>query len=127
MKTGKLKSAPVSQVDVLAWLHQNHPQLFARAVTDRDWVWVAADLSGNQNKPIRESIKNFGFKFAKRGHALSNGQQAFWGHACTRPIPFFRKKDAPAGSHGSRAQNSSHPDRLDDAIGAALSELGIQV
>ena len=81
----------ISQSEVLAWLKEKHPELHAKSGLDRNWVWVAYDLRGDQNKATRESIKEFGFRFAKKGHALENGKIAMWGHCCDRPMPFKRK------------------------------------
>jgi len=87
-----LKTA--SQTDVLAWLAEHHPALHSVAELDRSWVWLAVDLRGDHNKPVRESIKEAGFRFAKRGHALPSGKQGSWAHHCQKPIPFHRKRKA---------------------------------
>ena len=77
--------------DVLAWLHANHPELHAAAAIDRDWLWLCCDLRGDHNKAVRDSIGEYGFRFAKRGHTLPGGQVSFWSHSCTKPIPFKRR------------------------------------
>jgi len=72
---------------VLAWLQENHPDLWASAKTERSWVWLVAPLQ-QAPKEVRESIKQYGFKFCKRGHALPGGQISHWAHHCDRPMPF---------------------------------------
>lgn len=87
----------------MEWLAANHPNLAELAERDRDWVWLAINLSGDTNKPTREAIKAFGFRFAKRGHVLPSSRTAFWGNACQSPIPFRRKPK------GSSPTNSNQP------------------
>jgi hypothetical protein len=77
--------------EVLAWLQTNHPELHAAAEVERDWLWLCSDLRGDHNKPVRDSLCEFGFRFAKRGHELPSGQVSFWSHSCTKPIPFKRR------------------------------------
>jgi hypothetical protein len=76
--------------EVLAWLHANHPELHAAAAIDRDWLWLCYDLRGDHNKGVRDSLCEFGFRFAKRGHEIK-GRVSFWSHSCTKPIPFKRR------------------------------------
>lgn len=91
MSTGKT-SPKLSQVDVLEWLQKNHPSLHAEI--DRRWVWVSNNLSGANNKPVREDLKQIGFRFAKNGHTTPSGTVAHWGHHCDAPIPFKRRGDS---------------------------------
>lgn len=93
------KHAPMPQSEVLAWLHEHHPQLHADAELERDWCWLSTDLRGDHNKATREAIKQFGFRFAKRGHPLPSGKEGRWGHSCTKPIPFHRKSGASNTHH----------------------------
>ena len=94
----KRKRVPVPQTDVLAWLAENHPALHAVAELERSRCWLPVDLRGDHNKPARESIKNYGFIYSRKGgHALPSGKLGTWGHACTAPLPFYRKgKGKPA-------------------------------
>ena len=86
--------------DVLTWLQANHPSLHTAAEFDRSWLWLAGvDLRGDHNKATREAIKQFGFRFAKRGHPLPSGKEGRWGHSCTKPIPFHRKSGASTTHH----------------------------
>lgn len=85
----------IPQIEVLQWLHVNHPDLHARAVVERAWVWLPVDLRGDHNKPVRESIKAFGFRFCKRGHPLPDGQTGTWAHSGVHPMPFKRKRATP--------------------------------
>jgi hypothetical protein len=83
-----MPNVKLSQVDVLAWLQQNHPGLHAEP--DRRWIWISDNLSGGNNKPVREDLKKIGFRFAKNGHTTPSGTLAHWGHHCDAPIPFKR-------------------------------------
>lgn len=106
-----MKHEPIPTADVLAWLQNTHPALHQTAAVERAWVWLTADLRGDHNKPARESIKQFGFRFAKRGHTLPDGQIAFWAHSCSAPIGFKRKGKAQPKTSGS-SQPAQRPDPL---------------
>lgn len=109
MKT-KRQRAPISQTEVLNWLVFNHPRLHLDAEVERDWVWISTNLAGPDNKATRESIKEFGFAWAKRGHALPSGKTGTWSHACMKPIPFRRKGKAAGGNprvNGEQETDSS--------------------
>ena len=95
--------------EVLAWLHVNHPTRHAAVELERDWIWLGCDLRGDHNQAVRDSISEYGFRFAKCGHTLPSGIVSFWSHSCTKPIPFKRRgksinpsttdtKDAPFSS-----------------------------
>lgn len=86
MKREKIKAEVV-----LEWLTSHFPALAEKVEQERDWVWLAADLRGEENKATRDAIKEYGFRFAKKGHPLPSGREGTWAHACTRPLPFKRK------------------------------------
>jgi hypothetical protein len=78
----------ISPQAVTTWLEEHHPEL--QFEQDRSWLWVIADL--RKEPAVRESLKAFGFIFAKRGgHKLPSGQLGTWGHSCDTPLPFYRK------------------------------------
>lgn len=96
MNTTVNTKAP-SQSAVLAWVKAELPQLDVEI--DRKWVWVTNNLSGPENKPVREKLKaearerfGRGFKWAKKGHPLPSGKTGTWGHSCKAPIPFYYTK-----------------------------------
>jgi hypothetical protein len=78
-------------IEVLAWLHANHPTLHAAVEAGRDWFWLCCDLRGEHNQTVRDTIVEYGFRFAKRGHTLPSGNVSYWSHSCTKPIPFKRR------------------------------------
>ena len=80
-----------SVTETLEWLHANHPDLHAVAELDREWVWIVKDFRGDHNKSQRESIKEFGFKFAIKGHALPSGNLAYWAYSCVSPTRFIHR------------------------------------
>jgi hypothetical protein len=99
----KQKRIPIPTTEVLEWLQTHHPDLHAAAEVERAWVWIAADLRGDDKKPIRESIKGYGFIFSRHGgHPLPSGKLGTWGHACTKPLPFKRK---PKGQTQTKSQS----------------------
>lgn len=102
-----------SMDEVMDWLAKNYPQLDAEI--DRSWVWITADLRGEQNREIREDLKDFGFRFAKRGHALPSGDMGTWGHSCQRPIRFSGSK-----SPKPKNENEGEDEDLDEEIRKTL-------
>jgi len=111
-----MKANPVPMAEILAWLARTHPALHQTAEAERDWLWLTADLRGEQNKAIRESIKQAGFRFARHGHDLPSGKLAHWAHSCTRPIGFKRKpgKSNQAATPSKQSQ-AQRPDPLTEA------------
>ncbi|EEF63356.1 hypothetical protein [Pedosphaera parvula] len=95
----------IPQSQVLEWLQQQHPQLHTGAEIDRAWIWLTTNLQGEHNKPIRESLKSYGFIFHRKGgHHLSSGKLGMWGHSCLKPLPFKRK-----GKPNKSASSSAEP------------------
>ncbi len=112
----KTKREPIPQTEVLAWLQEHHPNLHATAEIDRAWIWVTENLSHPDNKPIRESIGENGFVFARRLHPLPSGRLGTWGHSCLKPMPFKRngKGSSKAPSRGaSQPKHQAEAERHD--------------
>lgn len=109
-------------IEVLAWLHTNYPELHAAAETERDWLWLCHDLRGEHNKPLRDSLCEFGFRFAKHGHTLPSGQVSFWSHSCTKPTPFKRRgKSTSKPTANKNSGNNVAPFSSDElAVASAL-------
>jgi len=113
---GGRKREPRPMAEVLEWLHTNHPRLHATAEVERDWLWLVCDLRGENNRPTRDSIKAFGFRFAKKGHTLPSGKLAMWGHSCLRPTRFHgKKKNQP---HADSKQSEDREMTLEEALSA---------
>lgn len=85
-----------TQTEVLTWLAATLPALHAAAELERDWVWIAGDLSGAGNKALRDTLLSFGFKYKSSGdHRLPSGKLGRWSHSCLKPIPrIFRRKSS---------------------------------
>ena len=128
----------LTQSEVLDWLLQNHPELHKKAELDRSWIWLVVDLRGDDLKPVRESIKEFGFIFSRRGgHPLPSGNIGTWGHSCNKPIAFkrgkkqARKKSQAAAPAPNKPQQSmrvdpfeiaaAHEERLDNDLAEAAA------
>lgn len=88
------KREKIKSEAVLEWLGNRFPSLAPDAEQEREWVWLSTDLRGDHNKATREELKEYGFRFAKKGHPLPSGREGRWAHACLKPIPFKRKGGA---------------------------------
>ncbi len=95
--------------EVLAWLHANHPNLHAAIEVERDWLRLCCDLRGKHHQAVRDSISEFGFRFAKRGHTLPSGTVSFWSHSCTKSIPLKRRGKSTKPSTPDRGAASNLP------------------
>lgn len=115
----KIPRPLLPQQDMLAWLAQNHPDLLKTVEPDRDWLWVSADL--RKDKATRESLKQLGFRFARKGHTTPSGKVAFWGHCCKRPTPFKKNSGSGKGPSGK----STEGDSLMSEIDQLLQEAGV--
>ena len=105
--------------EVLAWLHANHPALHATATIDRDWLWLCFDLRGDHNKSVRDSIGEYGFRFARGGHELPSGQVSFWSHSCTKPIPFKRRGNSTKSTTTNNSGDNAAPFSSDELAEAS--------
>lgn len=108
----------IPQADVLNWLAKHHPELHASAELDRAWVWLCVDLRGDHNKPVRESIKEYGFRFCKRGHAFPGNKTGTWAHSCQQPTGYKRKKGA-----ATKSGSATPGQRVDPLQDQPLSDL----
>ena len=110
-------SKRIPMEEVMAWLSANHPGIMAEP--DRAWLWLIADLRGDQHKATRDSLKAYGFKFAAGGHKLPSGQVSHWAHSCDRPKAFTRKGRGHANGNAMPKSNGSRkarrPQSSDDA------------
>jgi hypothetical protein len=109
----------IPMTEVLAWLNANHPTLHTAAVAERDWLWLCCDLRGDHNKAVRDSIGEYGFRFAKRGHTLPDGQVSYWSHSCLRPIPFKRRDHSTKQTETNTSGDSSAPFSSDELAEAS--------
>lgn len=111
----------IPQADVLAWLQASHPALLPSAELDRDWVWLTANLKGDEHKATRESLKQYGFIFSRRGgHKLPSGNIGTWGHSCNKPLPFKRKgqrREAPVDAQPTETVTDDDDAALAFAMG----------
>ena len=83
-------------------VHDEIPALYTHMFLDGEWVWYCGpSLAGADNKNTRETLKEIGFRFAFKGHAMkgADGQptkvMGSWGHSCARPMGFKRKGKTP--------------------------------
>lgn len=112
------KHAKIPTSTVLAWLKDNHPALHAVAEVDRNWVWIAADLRADE--ATRNSIKDYGFRFARRGgHPLPSGAMGAWAHSCDRPTPGkFKRRNQQLSQPKAEAEPEAESENLLDELAA---------
>lgn len=101
---------------VLEWLLANHPELHAAAEQEREWLWLIGDLRGDHNKAVRDSIKAYGFKFVPGSHILPSGNVSHWGHSCSHPTRFGKRK-------GKGGQPSTTTKELDADTLSVLADI----
>jgi hypothetical protein len=89
------------------------PHLVSGLGRDRTWVWFAGDKPAETD---RQLLKDIGFSFTPRPHALEDGRQAFWFHPCGGRV--LRR-----GKRGSSRQHSSGSDAEPNDAMAALARL----
>ena len=90
---------PTQQVnEVMKRVSQETPALVQHMFLDGEWVWYCGpSLAGADNKALRESLKEIGFRFCFKGHPMKgpDGQvtnvKGSWGHSCAKPMGFRRK------------------------------------
>jgi len=101
-----MKHNPIPASQVLAWLREHHPELHAVAELERDWCWLSVDLRGDHNKAVRESIKQYGFAYKRRGvHILPSGKGGTWSHSCEKPLRFVKRRGHGGGSRGHKSES----------------------
>jgi hypothetical protein len=90
--------------EVLAQVQAKLPALIPHLYRDGEWLWYCGpSLAGADNKPVRETLKEIGFRFAFSGHRMRNaaGEQTdiigTWGHSCKHPTP-PRRRDSRASN-----------------------------
>ncbi len=106
----------IPQPEVLAWLASNYPSLHALAEIERNWIWLAVDLRGEENKATRDAIGVYGFRFAGRGHPLASGKTGTWSHSCEKPMPYKGKGRFKGKSNGSGLKTDNKPDVDPDVL-----------
>lgn len=101
--------------EVLDWLEETYPDLHETAEIDRAWVWLVADLRGDENKPTRLALKENGFIFhCHGGHLLESGAIGTWGNACEHPVKFkFHGKKQKGERATSQTAGDAEPERID--------------
>jgi hypothetical protein len=112
-QTPKPKREKLPVQTVLEWLQEHYPQLHEVAELDRNWVWLPVDLRGDEWKEVREALKEFGFRFAKRGHVLPSGNTGTWAHSCDKPIAFKRKGNGNKSKRKNESESDDDTQRAD--------------
>ena len=107
-------------IEVLSWLQANHPELHAAVEIERDWLWLCSDLRGDHNQVVRDSLCEFGFRFAKRGHTLPSGNISYWSHSCTKPIPFKRRSQSTKPTTTNSSGDNAAPFSSDELAEASV-------
>jgi hypothetical protein len=81
--------------EVMQELSERAPSLVDHCFMDRDWIWYCGPaLSGNDNIPLRQHLKDLGFRFCPDGHTMPDGTtKGSWGNSCLKPMHAKRKKN----------------------------------
>lgn len=107
--------------EVMAQVQARLPALVDHMFLDGEWIWYCGpSLAGEDNKPVREALKEIGFRFCFKGHPMRDAEgqptdvTGSWGHSCERPMPRRRH------SHRSNTPATEPARQLSDAelIGA---------
>ena len=69
-----------SMKDIVLSVSKKHPRLVAKLQRDRDWLWLEGDYKDFPT--VRETLKELGFRFSRKGHELDNGDTCHWYHSC---------------------------------------------
>jgi hypothetical protein len=103
-------SKHIPQTEVLAWLHEKHPDLHATCEIDRDWVWITENLK--ERPEVRESIKPYGFRFCAKGHPLPCGKTGTWAHHCEHPTGNYRKGKGKKPTDNNKETEQLTPEEM---------------
>lgn len=57
-----------------------HAKLVSKLQRDRDWLWLQGDYK--ELPTVRETLKDLGFRFSRKGHELEGGEVCHWYHSC---------------------------------------------
>lgn len=94
MKTQRPPRPRLAIDEVMGQIAARLPALTPHMFLDGDWVWYCGpSLAGADNKPVRETLKEIGFRFAINGHRMRDAQgndtaiMGTWGHSCHHPTP----------------------------------------
>lgn len=89
--------------DVMTDIQLQLPELAEHFYMDREWLWFCGpSLQGEHNKPKRELLKVFGFRFAPGGHLMPDGEtKGFWGHCCELPLARRRRPNVSSETEES--------------------------
>jgi len=93
----------IPQETVFSWVKEHHPNLYVEI--DRHWVWISADL--RNDKVTRQALKDYGFRYAMRGHKLPSGKYGNWGHHCQHPV--WRKRPTEDGPASPNKETIRYP------------------
>ena len=88
----------------MAKVQAKAPGLVPHMYLDGEWIWYCGpSLQGAENKPVREAIKEIGFRFSFTGHVMRTHDgsptnvKGSWGHSCLKPMRFNRSKAKGGG------------------------------
>lgn len=99
---------------VEALFNQHLPHLVTGLGRDRSWIWWAGPKPEEQD---RTKLRDLGFSFTPRPHALGDGRSAFWFHPCGGAVIRRRRNgggeklksnrsNGPRVSTGQQSENS---------------------
>lgn len=66
--------------EIVLSVGRKHPKLVAKLQRDRDWLWISGDYKDFPE--IRETLKDLGFRFSRKGHEVDGLGTCNWYHSC---------------------------------------------
>lgn len=107
----------ISIAEVMGKVQASIPALVEHMFLDGAWIWYCGpSLAGKENEPVRQHLKDIGFRFCFKGHPMKNndGQATnvigTWGHSCEKPTS-TRRRPSTAARQNNTAESAAAPVR----------------
>jgi len=126
----KRKKSPRPRMSIeecLKKLEELSPPLAAQTEADRSWLWITTKVPKKEyGAETPKKLFALGFRATKKkdGHPIPGTDKVgYWGHACNKPIPFFRGGKGNANGGVTSGEN----DNQDESYSQDLAELMAQL
>lgn len=122
-ETKQKKARPrMSIEEAMEKLRELSPPLAVQTEVDRSWLWITTKVSKKEyGDDTPKKLFAMGFRATKKpgGHPIPGSDKVgYWGHACNKPIPFFR-----GGKRNSKDGVTSEDDNQDESYSRDVAEL----
>lgn len=95
------------------------PQHIAQLGADRDWLWFVS--AAKPSDEVRTALKHMGFCYTDRPHALPDGREARWYHACNGMVMRRKKGRVSTRQHSTPARVRAEKPGRHNRVAAAES------